>query len=280
MLGLQAYYNDTNIIFNIQIPILSKEPYNLFHIISLPTKDSKAIPTKPYLIINPYYIQYFENKCPYIEGVYYCKENSHREATNDSYCIGNLLNNKPAHCELREKKVVAEIFQPEPNYVILINVPDTTIITTCGPNEQRINGSALIHFSQCEIKINDIIYSSTSYSYWDEVHIYPTTFNNINTTVNTDKIQLNQLESYQFAEKGFIDLLTPYAHYEDLYKSTGALGVVLIIIIVLLILKKRFYSNFTPSTILTNAAPANEPQRIFVWPSLSSREGGVTSLAP
>lgn len=277
LLELQAYYNDTNIIFNIQIPVIPDDIYTLFHIIPLPTRGNKVIPAKPYLIMNPYNIQYLDKKCPYIEKTYYCQTTINIEATNNSRCIGNLLNNKPAHCELNDKENFIEIFQPEPNYIILINVPETIIITTCGPKRQKISGTALIHFSECEIKINEVTYSSTTDIHWDEIHIYPTTFTEINTTTNNAKIHLKQLETYQFAEKGFVELLKPYVHYEDLYKSTGTLSIILIIITIILaiIFRRRFQGIITTSPIPTNA-PANEPPRIFVWPSLNSKEGGVT----
>lgn len=71
MLKLQAYYNNSNIVFNIQIPIVSKENYSLFHVIPLPTPNNKIIFTKPFLILNPMLIQYFDEKCLRIEGIFY-----------------------------------------------------------------------------------------------------------------------------------------------------------------------------------------------------------------
>lgn len=249
----------------------------MFHIIPLPNKNNKIISTKPYLLMNSNNIQTREEKCPFIEGTYYCRITNYLEATNNSQCIGNLLNNKPAHCELHEKETIFEIFQPEPNYIILINVPEIKITTTCGPDKQKIKGSALIHFNSCEIKINDITYSSSPYTHWDEIHIYPMTFADINVTISNN-LQLKQLEKYQFAEKEYIDFLKPYVHQHELYKSTGILSIIIFIVAAYIIFKKRFYSIFTPS-IPTNV-PATETPRIFVWPSLNSKGGGVTSATP
>lgn len=73
LLGLQAYYNNSNIIFNVQIPNVSKENYELFHIFPLPLNNTKQIKIKPYLAFNKNHIQFFNEPCPRVENTYYCK---------------------------------------------------------------------------------------------------------------------------------------------------------------------------------------------------------------
>lgn len=274
MLKLQAYYNNSNIVFNIQIPIVSKENYSLFHVIPLPTPNNKIIFTKPFLILSPMVIQYFDEKCPRIEGIFYCQETNQKEMTNKSLCQGNIINNKPAYCELHPTNKIMEIFQPEPNYILLINVPATFISTTCGPKKQKVQGTTLIHFSGCEIRINDIVYNAEDTIYWDEIKIIPTIFKEINLTSHKENITIKTLNTYQFMERDFKDHLTPYVHRRHLDKVTGILTIpfVLIIIICIIIylkLNQRF-RNYRINDIrgAANATPTNEPVQVqFHWPS-------------
>lgn len=282
LLGIQAYYNSTNIIFNILIPILSSEASKMFHIIPLPFEESKMIQAKPYLAMNPSNIQYYDEKCPKLEGVYYCKKSTFEEATTNSRCIGNLILNKPAHCELYERTQNTQIFQPEPNYIILLNVPETMITSSCGPN-QTIKGSALIHFGNCNITINNIIYKPADATYWDEIHIFPTLLREINTTIPSynHTIRSTRLQPYEFNEKDFSEILGPYVHQDDFYKPFGILITSLILIMgaaylaiiwgIRKLLQKR-------KVDVLQDTPAIEPGNIrFIWPTLTSRGGGVTS---
>lgn len=63
LLGLQAYYNESNIIFNARIPNLDPNPYKLYHVIPLPINKTKIIVTEPYLLFNEFKIIYISEKC-------------------------------------------------------------------------------------------------------------------------------------------------------------------------------------------------------------------------
>lgn len=87
MLELQAYYTETNIVFNVKIPILSKETYSMAHLIPLPINNSKIIHTKPFIIHNDKKIQYFDKVCQRIEKIYYCNESPYQETKDGSSCV-------------------------------------------------------------------------------------------------------------------------------------------------------------------------------------------------
>lgn len=284
-LGLQAYFNDTNIIFNVQIPILSNETYHMFHVIPLPLEQNKFIITKPYLILNPQNIQFFDNKCPKLEGVFYCQRPAYKEETNKSRCIGNLILNKPAHCELQVADRSSEIYQPEPNYIIFINAPETQITSTCGVDNQRIKGSILIHFGNCDVKINNIIYTSTVETYWDEVNIHPTIFHEVNATTPNHTLYTKPLDNFKFSDEQLMSFLEPYALYVDLQGTVFILTSILILVTIVAYMIMRYhirnifnsYNTNNPSNMQNNR-PADDPQNIrFIWPSPDSRGGGVTS---
>lgn len=71
MLNMQAYYNESNIIFNILIPNTSVEDYFLYHILPLPINKTKILITEPYILYNENSTLHHETLCPKIEGTYF-----------------------------------------------------------------------------------------------------------------------------------------------------------------------------------------------------------------
>lgn len=285
LLELQAYYNNSNIIFNIRIPSISQNTYSFFHIIPLPIENGKMITTKPYVMLNKNEIQYFDKACLKIEGMFYCKEPVSQEHDIISSCIANIINNNPAHCKLIEVEEDYQILQPEPNYILLINSPEVTIRSTCGPNQQKLNGTALVHFQDCKVEINGITYESKTNFYWEDIHIYPTTFTKINTTT-LDVLNLQKLKNFHFENKKAIDLLQIRSHQNKIinYSVLSVIPSLLLIIILVHILKTyatrktdttNHHVNPQPSNVMI--VPAREtPESQFFWPSLHSKGGGVT----
>lgn len=207
LLGLQAYYSNSNIIFNVRIPVLSPEKYSMVHIIPLPINKTKLISTKPYIIHNPKNIQYFDEVCTKIEDMYYCKESPYQESTNNSKCIGCLIQNRPAECQLTEQLYISEIIQPEPNYILLIDAPETKINSSCEFNQLKIKGTKLIHFENCSIEINNVIYLDHISSHWDDVHIYPSMPITVNYSSTIEDLKLQKLKSYHIDNRKAIELL-------------------------------------------------------------------------
>jgi len=274
MLELQAYYNNTNIIFNIKIPVVTNNTFNLFHVLPLPIHKNKTIISKPYVLVNDDSIQYFNKKCFKIENMFYCKPNQHKESITNSSCIGNLIQNKPASCELHNRVTDIEIYQPESDYLALINIPETIIHTNCVQNQkQTIKGSVLIHFNNCEIKVNDITYTTATSQHWDEVNIHPTIFNQINSVSPNQSLFLKHIENYQFTEFENYQSTESHINKSQLYTSISVLTIFLLIIILLNIFlylqNKQKYSN----TIIPINYKAQEAKPIdvlskpqFVWP--------------
>lgn len=94
LLELQAYYNNTNIIFNILIPHIPQEQYTTSHTIPIPINKTKEIIIKPYTLYNNPQIQYFYKLCKKIEILFYCKESIHQDAVEISSCFGKIIYNQ------------------------------------------------------------------------------------------------------------------------------------------------------------------------------------------
>lgn len=240
MLELQAYYMKTDIIFNIKIPILSQESYYMAHIIPLPINNTKTLHTKPFIIHNQRKIQYFDEACRKMGKTFYCEESLYQEEIKDSHCIGNLLQHKPAECRLIEGTHISDILQPEPNYVLLVNVPVTEINSSCEVENLKINGTKLIHFENCSLEINNITYEDHLSSHWDEIYIYPLVPTEVNYTLTTMDVKLQDLQTYHFGNQQSIEILKMNTTQSNdlLIKIIIANGVVTSLVIAHLLNKK------------------------------------------
>lgn len=145
LLGLQAYYNNSKIIFNVQLPVVSEENYELFHIIPLPLNKTKMIKIKPYIAYSQNPIQFFYKPCPKIENSYYCNNSPYTEYTTNSTCIAQVVNNKKALCDLEDVGSIKLITQPEPNYILFINTNETAVTTTCNNETYNIESTTLLN---------------------------------------------------------------------------------------------------------------------------------------
>lgn len=278
LLGLQAYYSNSNIIFNVRIPVLSHEKYSMLHMIPLPLNETRIISTKPYIIQNHIKIQYFDEICPKIEDVYYCKESPYQESTSDSTCIAPLLQNKPAECQVAEGIHTSDIIQPENNYILLINVPETIVKSSCETKQLQVKGTQLIHFTNCTVEINNVKYLDHISSHWDNIYIHPVTSNFINYSSTIEDLKLKRLKSYHIANKKEIELLQLETEQKDyfIFGIITIISFIVMLILLHLIYKKVSTSRTSPAISEQGTIPENLhniptnsiPGIQLLWPSL------------
>lgn len=208
LLELQAYYSGTRIIFNLNIPVISNEIFKHTHLIPLANNRKQSILINyPYITHNSKFIFYFTNKCKEIEQTYVCDKPSFKEYTNSSKCIGNIIYGSDANCQYIEMPHMDQITTPENDYILLMNITEKTITNTCGLRTSKVQGTALIHYENCSITINNITYSNIWTKHWDQIHIVPMMFNKINKTSVTKILTVEKLQEYHFENSDHIELL-------------------------------------------------------------------------
>lgn len=261
-LGLQAFYTNSNLIFNIKIPILSQENYTMTHLIPLPVNNTKIILTKPYLIHNPKRVQYFDEPCQKVETMYYCKESPNQEDINNSLCVGKLIQFMPAQCELIEEVFPPGIIQPEPNYILLTNIPETQINSTCKNKAFKIKGNKLIHFENCRVTINNMIYFDKIGTFWDEIHIRTAPVTTLSPTYTIKDLKLQRLESYHVKNTKAIEILkaTNVKNNYIIFSATSINLVLVVFILANVIIQKlnRRESNLQSTTKKDNSHTINQ----------------------
>lgn len=199
ILELQAYYNHSKIIFNIQTPLFQNNVYSFIHLIPLTINKTKMVSIKfPFIAHNDRAIYGFTEKCLLVQNIFICKDNMQRTATNDSRCVGNIIQNIEPYCDTINMPYSTWILQPEENYLVTINIPKTAMESTCDYNNKHIEGTSLIHFENCTIFINNLTYSSQQFLEWDSIHIIPVNNIEIKEAQVINNMSLETLSKYHF----------------------------------------------------------------------------------
>ena len=235
-LELQAYYNETSLIFIIQIPTFYSYSYILYHLNQLPINNNITLNIeKPYIVINENTYLFLEKPCLKIENTFYCSKQS-LQKIKDEDCIPNIINDNKAHCNFIEIESNDSINLIQPNYLLIISENEIVIESTCYQNEKRkiIKGIVLIYFENCIITINNIEYSSKQLKYWDKIEVMFTKFYDINKIKIIENLNMKKLHKFTLENLKSIELLTYSNNENKIYK----------IIIVILCLNVLIYISY------------------------------------
>lgn len=280
LLQLTAYYNDTNIIFDIQIPIISNELFKLLHIIKTPINNTLEIITGEYALINNDNLYLFDNRCKQIEQKFYCNYETQYERNRD--CLKSiLLREETVACHLRDIGLTTDIIYPEPNYLVLINPPIGNITTVCNnvTKSLPIKSSSVINFNECKILFNNVWYTDKPNIHQENISTitFQTSFsNNITTLSIRDELTLPKLDQYRFQNKANIEFLqTDSDNYKTIsYSAFGIISSIIIILSIILVIRKPIKLIYSITHNNNEVLATNDPKPL--WPSLHSGEGGVT----
>lgn len=161
---LKCYYQNKNLIFVIEIPIVDSLPYNYYHLYSLPMKKSSefqvVIPNNKYLSINEKYFSLSNIPCKEVSPKeYLCKTQYTHEISNSSPCEVQLLRytNHYETCEINKVQLSREKIQKISEDQWIAVFPNETVINKkCGKNRETsaLQGSYVIRIPEgCQIRI-------------------------------------------------------------------------------------------------------------------------------
>ena len=278
LLELQAYYNQTNIIFVVLIPNFLNEQFHYYHIRNLPINNTYTIKIPdPYIVLNEISYQYMTKPCNLIENQYFC-ENKHLKSSENEHCITKLIQKSTANCSLIETEDIEFIETIEENYLLIATQHPQEIQTTCEMKRKNIIGNLLIHFQNCSIEINNVKYTSKSTLSWDDVFIIPTVFSQLQVRNITKTLTLQKLNDFHQKTRKAIELLEVRENKMN-YSTYTIIGIIVTIIIITIIIRRRCNTkneeteneNFTP--ISNNGSTS--PKIQFHWPMRQTLAGGV-----
>lgn len=168
-LNIQAYYNHTQLIFVLNIPIYDATNFTEYTIIPLINKKNQTI-LVPFerILINHNETFFIVTPCYTINKIKYCSLNNLKNINQDN-CFKNILRNTNATCNYIKGHKYTEIIQISNNILIIKNARNLYINTNCKFN-RNVTGNFFIRINECKIEINGIIYENLNKIYKQEIN--------------------------------------------------------------------------------------------------------------
>ncbi|XP_055610990.1 uncharacterized protein LOC129757726 [Uranotaenia lowii] len=147
--------NDTQFIYILQIPQLSTDIFD-YEFVD-PLIERRIHIQSNYIIKNKTHVFETLTQCKEENEFYLCESEALKPT---SQCISNIINLQHANCTY-EKVYDNGIIKRINEATLLLNNVNVTLQSNCSNNTQRLEGSYLINFDQCEIFIDNIQYLNT-----------------------------------------------------------------------------------------------------------------------
>lgn len=166
LIKIKAYQIENKLKFLLEIPIIDKVDYNLYHIYSCPTLKNGSfqtiIPNEKYLALSNQYYSSLNNVCTLVNKIYYCNNLNLVSLSKNPICSSQLiLAQKPySQCKIHYFDLLkAKIQFIENNIILLISPSEIPITYDCNQNSQNHilpKGTYLLSkFENCKLKIDN-----------------------------------------------------------------------------------------------------------------------------
>jgi hypothetical protein len=265
LITLQAYQTNKRIVFILKIPLIEKEKYTLYHLYSIPTKDSKTnlfhtiIPESKYVALSDNNRQYLK-----INSIEKCKD-PQEETLSCSDLIPFLYKNPP--CEI---EVLTRLTANEKCYPVLLDIEDYNvqkvktnkwiIITiknlpiTCssgGPKAEFINQNSILTMApRCTAFIGSIQVhvQEEKFSNYSEADVIPSIYydccENFTPPLNQhhqlkplkiNTLNLDDLKTAEFKLNQYKDQLDNLGKESFAHRHLSTFAIITIIVVVAII---------------------------------------------
>lgn len=206
IIKIKAYQIDHKFTFLLEVPIIDKIDYKLYHTYSCPVLKTNnifqtIIPNNKFLVLTNQYYSSFENICKLIDKVYYCYNLDLTNLNDKPLCeIQLLLAQKPNDkCNSYSLKMQKEKIQfIENNFILLVSPFETSITYQCKKNSQNEllpSGTYLLrNFENCKLEINNKIIQFPILEIKNELYIPHLNFNfTVKTNYSIEEIDLSPI---------------------------------------------------------------------------------------
>lgn len=237
----QVTLNKTHIIYIIKVPRRSKEVYTYDYVDSIISGKKRILVTKNYYLRNSSDVYELNEPCLPQEDYYLCPEQSINIAPR---CIEKLIKGLNSNCTY-EKVYSGSLIKRITENSILINNGRVELTSSCRNETQKLNGSYLILFNDCDLQINGETF--TNYQTTIKPRIYqPTTGLTVDEYKFIDAPPADVLKELTLEHRDRIDTLqlqNSSLHWKTHLFGTLSIGMLFTITIAYfamkLIIKKR-----------------------------------------
>ena len=279
--SIQAFYNNSNIIFVISIPKFHKNPFKLLLLEPLPIHSQSLKILKipySYALVKGDETYFMASECSKIEKYYICNEDKLLNYTLDG-CYHNILRGDEGKCTFTDFENSTEIKQITSNILLVKNSPEIHIETSCGIKKRTLKNTFLIKFQNCTMRIKERTYKNYEMTHVDNSYLLP--LNNIQ--INESKFDAS-VNNYQLAKLTFKnrekleEIINTEKETSKIYLALFGLGLATTIIITTIagILYKNLTKAVTQTAVIK---PMETIGRLLITPRLHSDKGGVMGTA-
>lgn len=270
--SLKALYNNSQIIFIIQIPHFLKQEFTFILLEPIPTSGYKSIiPPNRYALYGGEETYFSKEKCTSINGNFICNLEELINITGHP-CYSPILRGNQGNCSYTHQ-AQSEIKQLYNQHLILKNFTVKTFENTCNYKKELATSTILIKFNNCSIIINGLYFKDESVKFIENWHILPLHNIKIKETELIDPINLMALSKLHVKNREKIDLIST-THKIHLSTTMSILSIFFIIFIALIIkFRRSFLFKFKPSN-LSNSAATSIDHKMITPISVASTEGG------
>ncbi|XP_055608772.1 uncharacterized protein LOC129756044 [Uranotaenia lowii] len=152
----QVMMNTTHIHYILKIPQLSINTYEHIYVDSIIKNDKRISIKQNYYLRNLSHIYELKHSCSN-EAEYFLCEN--QDIDIPPHCIKELIFGQHTNCTF-ERVYSKGLIKRITDATILINDAVIEITSNCSNNNHILNGSFLIQFEQCNLRINGELYSN------------------------------------------------------------------------------------------------------------------------
>lgn len=224
-------FGKDEIIYTLKIPRVKETEYQLCYIEPVISNNHRIHLTTMYYLKGPNSFL-SSTPCTRYKNEYVCKS-SQLEPPGE--CIQQLVAGKPASCPI-EKVYNQDVIKRINDANILISVTNITLTSNCSGQGRDLQGSYLIQFSGCTIKLNNEEYSNSNVDVSPKLYL-PTTGLTVTPSKVINKMPLEYLQDFNLEHRSHIEHLnmtTDNIHWKLHlvgWLSFGTLSTVIIILL-------------------------------------------------
>lgn len=240
--------NNQEIALLIKMPKLDPRIFTKVRILPI-LQDSKKIHLpNQYYLINDGETYQINSIQPTIFG-------KHEIYPDNSTCIPKLLRGNPAVCNFTSNPVVENVIHLDDRHIFINAIANFTLSSNCGISDRNLSGSFIITFKNCNLLINNVLYSSTTQTLPGNVIQLPLDGLNIKKHREILNISLDHLHKLHLEtrkELEFIRLSSgsiSWPHWSVLGGISSTPLIICLVVLCYLMIRRRAKYQ-TPSIIL------------------------------
>ncbi|XP_062556363.1 uncharacterized protein LOC134221185 [Armigeres subalbatus] len=261
--SVYVIYSKDMIIYTLKIPRIKNVIYKLNFIEPVVQNNLKIQLHANYYLDGPTpYL--FKTPCSKAKDMFICSSTQTEPMTE---CIQQLTTGKPAYCNV-ERTYGKNFIKRVDDANIVVNAADLLMSSNCSAQERKLQGSFLIQFQQCTLKLDDEEYANHKYDAQPHSFI-PTTGLKVTPVKFINRLPLELLQEQHLEHRdniAHLNLTTESIHWKInlfgwlSFGTFSTLTIIIIIVIIVGVLKFITWKRFDASAFPQSAKAKQQPE--------------------